>query len=252
MLKYLLKSADLSALGGGLGNLLNPELISAIPAGGMFELAGSLLQATLPGGKPEFERRMAELAGKARDAGLALQIGAGEPSQPASPRASGEAVLQLYFFQILSSTTWILDFRSTTLFDGATGTGSIHWKPAQVYHRLDPSWVASVRSMYSGYYLGQMDLFDRSLEELGLASAREALLEHFGSGDQSSVTFELARFQKTFLTIFKDLARQKRTIRTEFIVLGLSLLALYENLETLGGSYNVRESFMRARERAGV
>ncbi len=112
MLKYLLKSADLSALGGGLGNLLNPELISAIPAGGMFELAGSLLQATLPGGKPEFERRMAELAGKARDAGLALQIGGGEPSQPASPRASGEAVLQLYFFQILSSTTWILDFRN--------------------------------------------------------------------------------------------------------------------------------------------
>lgn len=253
MLKYLLKSADFSALGGGLGSLLNPELIAAIPAGGVFELGSSLLQASLPGGKTEFERRMAELSGKARDFGLPLQIGPKDTLKytlKTSPsRASGEAVLQLYFFQILNSTTWLLDFRSTALLEGASGTGSLHWSPAQVYHRLDPSWVESVRSMYTGYYLGQIELFDRSLEELGLTSARESLLEHFGTGDQSAVSFELARFQKTFLTIFKDLARQKRSIRTEFIVLGLSLLALYENLETLGGSYNVRESFLRALKR---
>ena len=249
MLKYLLKSVDFSALGGGLGALLNPELIAAIPAAGVLELGGSLLQSGLPAGKPEFERRLTEITLKAKEAGLSIEVGTPDPSRSSPARASGEAVLVLYFFQLLSSTTWILDFRSSALLEGSSGPQSIRWKPAQIYHHLDPIWVTAVRSMYTGYYLGQMDLFDRALEELGLACARESLLEHFGSGDQSSVRFELARFQKTFLTIFKDLAHKKRSIRTEFIVLGLSLLALYENLETLGGSYNVRESFLRAHKR---
>jgi hypothetical protein len=166
------------------------------------------------------------------------------------PAASnpGENALRIFFFQILTEESWILDFRSQA-FARLEG-GAIEWNPKPLYYTISPVFLRGVREMYRGFYLGDDALFESALEELGLLKAKDCLRSHFGLGDQTQVNFELKTFQNTFADVFQVCEREGLKLQTEFFVLGLMLLTLYENLESLHSPQNARKCFAEAWERA--
>jgi predicted unusual protein kinase regulating ubiquinone biosynthesis (AarF/ABC1/UbiB family) len=127
-----------------------------------------------------------------------------------------------------------------------------HWRPKALYFQVGTEFVKNVRDLYRGFYLGEDRVFDEALERMGLLGARMSLRKHFGEGDQSAVSFRLKVFQNTFTEVFEVCAKEKIRLDRDFLVLGLMLLTLYENLESLDQSLDVRRSFMNASERAGL
>jgi hypothetical protein len=162
----------------------------------------------------------------------------------------GEHVLRLFFYQILTEKSWILDFRSDAFSRDAAGV--TNWNPKPLYYAMSPEFSHRMREMYRGFYLGDDALFDSALSDLGLLKARACLRSHFGEGDQSEVYFKLQTFQNTFADVFKVCEREGLTLHTEFFVLGLMLLTLYENLGAYEGPQNARKCFIEAWEKASI
>ena len=169
---------------------------------------------------------------------------------PVDSFQQGTQILTLFFHQILSQDTWILDFRSEAFkIDEA---GKLRWRPQLYFYEMPQEFLVGIRSLYRGFYHSDDVLFDRSLARLGLSSSKEALRSHFGVGDQTHVNFQLKTFQNTFTEVFEACAREGVKLPPEFFVLGLSLLGLYENLETLGAALDVRSCFERASTMCGA
>jgi hypothetical protein len=161
----------------------------------------------------------------------------------------GQQALRLFFYQILTEETWILDFRSDAFPQGEAGeTG---WKPKPLFYRVPPDFAEQMSNLYCGFYTSDDELFDRALAKLGLLKAKECLRNHFGQGDQTKVQFKLQTFQSTFAEVFQVCDREKLKLQTEFFVLGLMLLTLYQNLETYDSPQNARKCFLDALEKAG-
>ena len=158
----------------------------------------------------------------------------------------GQFVLKLYFQQIFGQTRWILDFRHASI--GPAPQAGLCWKPRNVFFDPDPVFLDSCRGIYRGFYRKDDALFSRSLQTLGIAPIKNALLDHLGSGDQTAVTFELKTFQKTFEKVFESCAEQGLILHSDFLALGIMLLGLYENLETIGTPQNVAFAFQSAEE----
>ena len=70
--------------------------------------------------------------------------------------------------------------------------------------------------------------------------------QHFGSGDQRSVTFSLAHFRSTFHETFLICKREGVRLSAEFVSLGLMLACLYEHLEKLNADFDVRAAYAAA------
>ena len=149
-----------------------------------------------------------------------------------------EQVLELYFRQVATRARWSLDFR-------ASAFEPLHWTPAEYFYDFDPPFLNGVRALYRGFY-GTDDLtFRAGLKALGLESAEAALRRQFGEGDQTAVRFSLATFQRNFADVFEACATAGVKLQPGFFVLGMALLSLYEHLEGLGGTYDVRACFER-------
>ena len=156
----------------------------------------------------------------------------------------GTRVLTLFFHQILTQSTWILDFRSEA-FQGEMPSG-LKWQPQPYFYEVSPKFLDGIRALYLGFYTSDDRLFDQALVQLGLSGARQSLRNHFGGGDQTKIQFQLKLFQNTFTDVFEACAKTGVKLQPDFFVLGLSLLSLYENLETLSVSFNVRACFEQA------
>ena len=185
---------------------------------------------------------------------LEIQIDPLNPSKRQGREAAvvltGNKILTLFFHQIITQSTWILDFRSDA-FEG-TQTGGLKWRPQPYFYEISPVFLAGVRSLYQGFYRSDDALFDQALSELGLSAAGQSLRNHFGVGDQSQVYFQLKTFQNTFTEVFDVCAREGVKLQPEFFVLGIILLGLYENLEILGVSFDARACFESAFKMSGA
>jgi hypothetical protein len=168
----------------------------------------------------------------------------------ASTKEAGENVLVLFFHQILTQETWILDLRSEVFHEESTGSNS--WSPKPIYCSIEPEFLKGIRSLYKGFYGSDDSLFDQALLDLGLTAAKHSLRNHFGQGDQSSILFQLKTFQSTFTDVFEACGREKIQLQPDFFVLGLMLLGLYENLESLGIPFDARKCFSQALEKANT
>ena len=87
------------------------------------------------------------------------------------------------------------------------------------------------------------------LAALGLAQAEGAIRSQFGEGQQHAVRFLLEDFQKKFQDVFVRCQETGSRIDTGFLSLGLYLATLYEHLEALGESFDVRAAFDAASAR---
>ena len=241
MLEMLVRNSDFAAL----SKLISPSFFKVVPVPQLIGVGGRILAntRTFSAEQPELQKSRDLLS----QAGWSISFER-TATRPELTTPIASQVLELYFLQISLCDTWLLDFRSSS-FHAASGKPLI-WSPGPYFLRLSSEFLASVRNLYAGFYLGDSAKFQKALEGLGVSAARSVLEEHFGLEGQSHVQFKLAEFEQTFAKVFQACAKGGERIAPEFTALGILLLTLYENLESTGEAFDVRGAFLKAQEKA--
>ncbi|MFL5320670.1 MAG: hypothetical protein ACJ790_13495 [Myxococcaceae bacterium] len=163
-------------------------------------------------------------------------------------QARGDAVLRLFFHQLFSSDTAVLDLRSRSF---AADETRLVWNPSPLFVRWEPDFLPPLRDLYVGFYSDDAARFRSGLEALKLTAAEDVFRQHFG-GQSGVVQFRLADFQKSFHQAFVRCREAGSRLHGNFLPLGLFLACLYEHLEKLGQPLDVRAAFERVYRRSEV
>lgn len=187
-------------------------------------------------------RRVADLALLETGAGASLE------SLPAPARTTvGERILTLYFRQLYSDAPTALDLRASSwhVLDAR-----LHWDPAAVTVRWDPTFIDAMRGVYRGFYEDDNDAFMGHLARLDLDGAADLFRAHIGSGDPSAHTFDRAAFVSSFGAIFEHCKEAGVRLHPDFVLLGAYLGGLYDSLADLGVPLDVASAFHRGSSRS--
>lgn len=236
MLWSLLKNAEWKPF----LELLSPSFFEVLPARLLLsqakKLSGNYFDTAA------FAAARASRAEALGASGLPIRL---EPSLPstAAMATDGDSVLALYFHQVLSPQTVLLDHRSTAFRQDERG---LIWAPSPVFAQFELAFSSALAEMYHGFYEGDEARFSRGANALGLGKVEGVLRNQFGVGDQSAVRFSVREFQGRFQDIFRACKAARVQMHPDFVALGIGLATLYEHLEKLGGIFDVRAAFQRA------
>ena len=243
ILDYLIKKSDLSTV----LKFVSPNLFKVVSPKGVLQMANALI-------KNQKEQKVWEAVSMGHDsqlAGLSLGVrfkqGVSLKNGKVLPGADDELkinALKLFFWQILNQKTWIIDFREKSFSSGEEPI--LYWHPSALYYQPSEEFLQSIRDLYCGYFLQDHKMFDQALNSLNLLGMKTTFLRHFGPEDQTRVYFKLADFQRTFAEIFETCSLNKISLKSEFLILGILLLGLYEFLEASKKSFDVRSAFLEA------
>jgi hypothetical protein len=153
-----------------------------------------------------------------------------------------QILVELYFAQFYAKEAFFLDFRLSQF---ALKDEFFIWSPAALLGVFSPAFSAAMRNLYAGYYGNNPDLMKAALTELNLDWAFDVFIHHFGEGEQTEVHFKVSHFVETFHEIFMLCKVKKKSLRGEFVQLGVVLGLMYDSLETLGVPLNVRSAYVR-------
>ena len=223
---------------------LSPALFDVISPAAVAEFTSSLLSARVEMRAAARARRARAELLAARGAPIALAARAGAAmdtatASPAQRRARGDAILRLYFHQLIEGGVCLLDLRPERF--GAAASPAL-WRPGWMRHRWRPDFLPAMRGLYAGFYGGVPGDFDAALRALGITPARAIFLGHFG-GDQSAVRFEAAHFRETFHAAFVTCRDAGSMLHPDFLPLGIYLATLYAHLEPLAAPLDVRAAW---------
>ncbi|NBX17625.1 MAG: hypothetical protein EBR09_09690 [Proteobacteria bacterium] len=151
-------------------------------------------------------------------------------------------IVEIYFAQILAGRAVFLDVRLNRF---AVQDSVVYWSPAPLTGVFSDEFLAAMGELYKGYYGGEPERMKSALSTIGLDWAYDVFIAHFGEGDQSDVRFAMSHFVHTFHDIFMLCKKNRKNLRGEFVQLGVILGLMYESLERLGVSVDVRSAFMR-------
>ncbi len=155
----------------------------------------------------------------------------------------GNRVLELYFHQLFYGRTTLLDLRHDR-FGGLNG--KIEWVPQAFWIEWERDFLQAARDLYLGFFLEQDERFDNAMRTMGLSCAEDVFLDHFGGGEQQEVSFRLQNFVQTFRGTLRECKRAGEKAHPNLIPFGMYIVTLYDHLEALGGTYDVREAFFSA------
>ena len=230
-----------------VSDFLSPHTLQLIPPGDLRRQLVALSKGFL---RPQVWHTMRERVRDRLESRFhGLEIGdiliGGPVGQPDSRyrEARASLLLELYFFQIEHLPEAILDLRSSSF---VCPSMDPHWNPSPLHASWSPEFIYPLREVYRGFYRDDRALFRRGLAKLDLGPAEHIFLKHFGDGDQRSVKFNLPHFRQTFHETFRVCKEEKRHLHPDFIGLGLMLFCLYEHLETLDVSCDVRAAYESA------
>ena len=219
-------------------DLLSPAFFDVVPARMLFgELRGLstryLSQSTY---REACELRSRSLA----EAGLPIDL-VGSLQKEADPvldTARGEAVLALYFHQVMGEGPALLDLRRSAF---ARAGDRWSWKPEPAIAVWGADFRVACRNLYEGFYLEDAARFSEGARALGLGEAEAEIRAQFG--DTHAVSFSLVDFQKKFHEVFQRCKQTRSKLHPGFLTLGLGLATLYEHLEQIEGPLDVRAVF---------
>lgn len=235
---------------GQLLDFVSPSFFEVLPARGLAGAARDLIASS----RDDAGMRAAAgaIAGRigARAIPIRLELEHGRDGSVAGRRSSrvarivrGQLVLRLYFEQLLGAEATLLDLRGPRFI--ARGD-TLVWSPARGFVRWDPAFLAAIRRMYRGFYANDDAAFRDALAALHLEGAADLFLDHFGTGDQTAVRFEMAHFTGSFHAVFVRCRERGVRLHPNFVPLGVYLAALYEHLEGLDVPLDVRAAFAAA------
>ena len=233
---------------------VSPAFFDVVPTGAMLQRARRLLSdyRDAQGFAEAVEARRRSL--DAASIGVALTtVRAAEPG-PTRPladlatadrRSVGEAVLRLYFHQLMTDGPTLLDL-SAGRFGRGTPQRGVEWRVRAGYAVWDVRFQSAIRQVYRGFYTDDARAMNDGLEALGLGSAALLFRRHFGDGDQTAVEFSVDHFVSSFHSVFMHCKEHGIRLAPDFLPLGIYLATLYETLEQLGVPLDVRSAFHRA------
>lgn len=241
MLKRLLDGTDL----GQLRDMVSPAFFDVLPARELWRQGSRL--ATRYRDERAYSEALSHRAASLKAAGLGVHIGVVDESESeaiADPKARGEALLRLYFHQVLTAGPALIDLRRRRF--ARRGDGYV-FDPSRITVDWDEDFRTGVRGMYRGFYRGDDQLFVAALDSLGLRSAEQTFREQFGGGDQRAVRFEMKAFVGSFHEAFVACREAGDSLHPNFLGLGITLAFLYDHLESLGGGpFDVRAAYFAA------
>lgn len=158
-----------------------------------------------------------------------------------SKQEKGRILLSLYFGQLMHAPLAWIDLRSATF---EYLSKECNWKPGAWIMRWDPTFLQAMRKVYRGYYLGVESLYLEGLGELHLEHAADLFRQQFGGDNLTAVRFKMKDFRDSFHQIFLSCKKTRTSLHPNFFALGLFLSSLYEHLESLDESFNVKEVFL--------
>lgn len=251
MLNYLLRNLK-GTDWGMLIEFVSPAFFEVVPALGMAKVFGRILKdysdarefARVKNGVSTTVLPRVNLTGKPSIKLISHPVN-GLPAQKLKGKKRkefGQLVLRIYFTQLFSDEKSLLDIRSSS-FDGLSG-----WGPAPVFYEWSPEFRVALCDLYRGFYQDDDIMYRRGLSALNLQHADEIFRGHFGTGNQDAVTFSLQHLKDSLHGVFASCIENKSRLHPDFFALGVYLLCLYENLETLGESLDVRSAFCEATE----
>jgi hypothetical protein len=159
-------------------------------------------------------------------------------------REVGQRILAVYFSQIFLSDRAILDLRSRSF--AVSEPRALHWHPSALYIEWDPRFLDAIRDLYVGFYLDDENRFQRALRSLDMEDSADVLMNLLGRDDPRSARFESAAFHTHFHEMFVSYRDRGTTLHRNFLALGVYLICLYDALECLGGSFDLRAAVERA------
>ncbi len=157
----------------------------------------------------------------------------------------GQLLLRLYFLQLLDCREAFLDLRQKRF---TWVEGMLTWNPGRLLVSWDLDFLAAVRSLYRGFYMGDTPTLRAALRELSVDVAEDLFLRHFGDKDQSRLTFSLAAFRRDFHDVFVRCRDHGRVLHPNVIPFGVLLAFLYEHLEHMGVPQDARQAFFAAQQ----
>lgn len=245
MLKRLFDGTDL----GQLRAVVSPAFFDVIPARVLWQQGRTL--ALRYRDERAYADALDHRAATLRTADLGVHIGVVDEEESEhidDPRARGEALLRLYFHQLLTDGPALLDLRRHRFAHRGEGYA---FDPGRVTIDWDDDFRAAMRGMYAGFYRGDDQRFVDSLDALGLRQAEATFRRQFGSGDQRSVRFEMKAFVGSFHEAFVACRDAGDRLHPGFLAFGIYLAFLYDHLESLGGGpFDVRAAYEAVAGRA--
>jgi hypothetical protein len=163
----------------------------------------------------------------------------------------GSIILELYFNQFLNSEGLVLDIRARYF---SSINNQVYWSPNNTWYQFQESFRLGLINLYTGFYTDNDSLYSKGLSELGLSTGLSAKKEeelkklfnnHFGS-TQTEVSFSTEAFNSSFSELFSFFIANEVEIKTDFIFLGIYLVTLYQTMEEIGGTHNVKEIFQKS------
>jgi len=241
MLKRLLDGTDL----GQLRDMVSPAFFDVLPARELWRQGRSL--ASRYRDERAYSEALSHRAATLRAADLGVQIGFVDESENEAggdSKARGEALLRLYFHQVLTDGPALIDVRRQHFTHRA---GSYVFDPGRITVDWDADFRAGIRGMYEGFYGGDDLRFIDALDSLGLRCAEQTFRQQFGEGDQRSVRFEMKAFIGSFHEAFVACREAGDTLHPNFMGFGIYLAFLYDHLESIGGGpFDVRTAYFAA------
>lgn len=158
----------------------------------------------------------------------------------------GNAVLRLFFRQIATRDTILLDLRACR-FCRLSGGARVNYRPLPLYAHWQPDFVEGVRQLYRGFYEDDAALFAQATRSLGVSAASDVFERAFGGEKKHSCKCSLAEFRETFHEVFLRCRDANVPFHPDFVTLGILLATLYDHLETLGGVYDVTSAYLQAK-----
>jgi len=222
-------------------DLVSPSFFEVLPGGVLRRELATLFSST---------RDRSGFGGLRRAQGPELEAlgitwaewGRGTPSPLDAParRRQGQAALRLYFRQLLRWDEVVVDLRSAAF---ALEADRLHWAPRALWTRWEPGFRDGIRDIYRGFYTGDDARFRSGLAATGLLPGEDVFRAVFGADDQRSVAFSVTGFQRTFHDVFVRCREAGARLPGGVLPLGLTLGCLYQHLEMLGGTFDVRAAF---------
>ena len=223
----------------------SPALFDVIPARALLSQSRELFSNR---SDPKRFADLREDAGRLfRDRGIEVRVMSGTRGDdemaladlPETDRQEvGRQILRSFFAQIFGSAEALLDLRGEKFARGAEGV--LRWRPGALYIRWQPEFLEGLRGLYLGFYLDDDARFDAALRQLNMETSGEAMRNLLGRDDPRNTRFDSEAFHDSFHELFVSYRDSGVALHRNFLPLGVCLMCLYDTLDTLDASLDVR------------
>ena len=235
-----------------MANSIAPEHLEAFRGQELFWQVKMLSRSYFE--RKHFEELLEERQSELQAAQLPVRVTRMLSSKRAQPELSSRArqfrsqtVLAVFFHQIFEGDCTFLDLQYESFVsveDNRAQSHSLVWTPSPLHMVWHDRFRGALASLYEGFFMGDVSLYEQCLKDLNLWSCREIVTEHLQAWLAPSHQFRSAELLGHFVEIFNVSRIEKKPLHPNCLAWCVYLASLYEHLEILGEPVDAKEAFL--------